>query len=221
MALRKLNTQFAARRGNPWLAFLVAAILVSHAVADKVFYRYKNEQGITVQADRLPPEVVARGYEVVSANGDVLKAVPRELSESELKLRAAQQEERQREIEQQEKIQKWDKSLVLRYSNVEEIEAAKQRALKEYDTRIGILNGNLMSLKGQIETEQNDAANFARRGQSVPEALQGRLDALVSEVVYAETSIDDLRQERVATELQFELDKKRFDYLMDLADKRQ
>jgi uncharacterized protein YaiI (UPF0178 family) len=221
MASRKRNVNFVARRGRPGLVLLVAAILVSHAVADKVFYRYKNEQGITVQADRLPPEVVSRGYEVVSANGDVLKTIPRELSESELKLRATEQEERQREIERQEKIQKWDKSLVLRYSNVEEIEAAKQRAVKEYDTRIGILNGNLMSLKGQIETEQNDAANYARRGQSAPDALLGRLDALKSEVLYAETAIDDLRQERVATELQFELDKERFNYLMDLAGKRQ
>lgn len=221
MALRKSNAHFVARRGNPGFVFLVAAILVGNAGADKVFYRYKNEQGITVQADRLPPEVVPRGYEVVSANGDVLKTIPRELSESELKLRATQQEQRQRAIEQQEKIQKWDKSLVLRYSNVEEIEAAKQRALKEYDTRIGILNGNLMSLKGQIETEQNDAANYARLGKSAPDALQGRLDALKSEVLYAETMIDDLRQERVATELQFELDKERFDYLMDLAGKRQ
>ncbi len=200
---------------------MLTVLLAANVGADKVFYRYKNEQGITVQSDRLPPEIVARGYQVVTAGGDVLKTVPRELSESELKLRAERQEKRQREMEQQEKIQKWDKSLVLRYSNVDEIEAAKQRALKEYDTRIGILNGNLMSLKGQIEAEQNDAANYARRGQAAPEALQGRLQALKSEVLYAETAIDELDQERVATELQFERDKERFQYLMELAGKRQ
>jgi uncharacterized coiled-coil protein SlyX len=197
------------------------ASLATSAAADKVFYRYKNEQGVTVQSDRLPPEAAPRGYQVVSANGDVLKTVSRELSESELKLRDEQEAQRQREIEEQERIQKWDKSLVLRYSNVEEIEAAKQRALKEYDTRIGILNGNLMSLKGQIEAEQNDAANYARRGQEIPQALEARLEALKSEVLYAETTIDELGQERVATGLQFERDKERFEYLMELAGKRQ
>ena len=203
------------------LSLVLVAALATNVGADKVFYRYKNEQGITVQSDRLPPEVVPRGYQVVSANGDVLKTVSRELSESELKLRDEQEAQRQREIEERERIRKWDKSLVLRYSNVEEIEAAKQRALKEYDTRIGILNGNLMSLKGQIEAEQDDAANYARRGQDVPEALEGRLEALKSEVLYAETTIDELGKERVATGLQFERDKERFEYLMELAGKRQ
>lgn len=220
MALPRSSGRRVTGNSGALFTLLLAAVLAAEVGADKVYYRYKNEQGVTVQSDRLPPEVVPRGYQVVSANGDVLKTVERELSETELELRAEQEAKRQREIEERERIQKWDKSLILRYSNVDEIEAAKQRALKEYDTRIGILNGNLMSLKGQIETEQNDAANYARRGKEVPPALEGRLEALKSEVLYAETSIDELGRERVAAGLQFERDKERFEYLMELAGKR-
>ncbi len=220
MVLPRTSGRRVTGNSGALFTLLLAAVLATEVGADKVFYRYKNEQGITVQSDRLPPEVVPRGYQVVSANGDVLKTVSRELSETELELRAEQEARRQREIEEQERIRKWDKSLILRYSNVDEIEAAKQRALKEYDTRIGILNGNLMSLKGQIEAEQNDAANYARRGKDIPPALEGRLEALKSEVLYAESSIDELGRERVATGLQFERDKERFEYLMELAGNR-
>ena len=199
-------------------SLLLAGLLVSaDAAAQKLYYRYKNEQGITVQTDRLPPTVVRQGYQIVSASGDVLKVVPRELTADERKARDAKDAENQRGLAEQERIRKWDRSLVLRYSNVEEIDAAKRRGLKEYDTRIGILQGNLMSLKRQIETEQGDAANYARRGKEVPESLQKRIRELKSEVLYAESTINQLERERIGTERQYELDRERFEFLLEQA----
>lgn len=194
---------------------LTALLASSDAAAQKLYYRYKNEQGITVQTDRLPPAVVRQGYQIVSANGDVLKVIPRELTEQERKARDAQNAENRRGLAEQERIRKWDRSLVLRYSNVDEIDEAKRRGLREYDTRIGILQGNLMSLKGQIESEQGDAANYARRGKEVPEDLDKRIKELKSEVLYAESTINQLESERIETERQYELDRERFEYLLE------
>jgi chromosome segregation ATPase len=199
---------------------LNVALSATAAVAEKVYYRYVNEQGITVQTDRLPPEAVPRGYSIVTANGDVLQTVPRQLNARELKLRDARLEKERAAREEQYRIRKWEQSLVLRYSDVEEIDQAKKRALKEYDTRIGILQGNLMSLKGQIETEQSDAANYERRGNKIPETLRDRISSLKSEVLYAETSIDELQQERIDTEHQFEEDKARFQSLLEQSQAR-
>jgi hypothetical protein len=199
-------------------SLLLTGLLASaDAAAQKLYYRYKNEQGITVQTDRLPPAVVRQGYQIVSASGDVLKVVPRELTADERKARDAQNAENQRGLAEQERIRKWDRSLVLRYSNVDEIDAAKRRGLKEFDTRIGILQGNLMSLKGQIESEQGDAANYARRGKAVPEDLEKRIKELKSEVLYAESATNQLERERIGTERQYELDRERFEFLLDQA----
>jgi NACalpha-BTF3-like transcription factor len=170
-----------------------------------------------VQTDRLPPEVVSRGYQVVTANGDVLKVVPRELTEAERKARDARAEQQQRLAAERERIRKWDQSLILRYSDVKEIDAAKRRSLKEFDTRIGILQANLLSLKAQIESEQSDAANYLRRGKEVPKELAEHIDSLRSEVLYAENRVDELSRERIETEEQYELDKERFRLIMEQA----
>ncbi len=196
---------------------LVALVLATAANAQRVYYRYFNEQGITVQTDRLPPEAVPRGYQVVNANGDILKEVPRRLTEEERKSRDIEEERQRLLAEEEQRIRKWDQSLALRYSDVADIEEAKNRGLKEYDTRIGILQGNLMSLKSQIESEQGDAANYARRGKDAPEALVVRIGSLKSEVRYAESAIDELNGERVEVERQFERDMLRFEYLLENA----
>jgi hypothetical protein len=204
--------------GNLSAGLMLAAVLFANeATAQKLYYRYFNAEGVMVQTDRLPPEVVRQGYQIVSANGDVLKVVPRELTAAERKQRNAEHEKHQRTLAEQDRIRKWDHTLALRYSNVDDIDEAKGRSLKEFDIRIGILQGNLMSLKGQIEAEQSDAANYARRGKDVPEALNLRMKSLKSEVLYAENAISELERERIGTERQYELDRERFEYLLEQA----
>lgn len=217
MALHK-NSKRASTGAVAVLGLALAGLVASHAAfAQQVFYRYQNERGVTVQTDRLPPEAVPLGYKVVTASGDVIKVVPRQLSPEELVLRDAELARQQQLEEEEARIRKWDQSLILRYSNVSDVDEAKRRGLKEYDTRIGILRGNLMSLKSQIEAEQGDAANYTRRGRDIPASLTERIETLKSEVVYAESSIGKLQGERVETEQQFELDKERLDFLLEQA----
>lgn len=190
-------------------------ILPGVVVAERQLYRYQTESGVMVQSDRLPAGAAARGYSIVSSAGNVLKVVPRQLSEEE---RAQRDRSRQQELaaqEEQERLRAWDQSLYLRYSGTEDIDDAMRRGLLKYDTRIGILRGNLQSLKSQIEQRQGDAANYLRRGRKVPESLQQQIGQLRSEVSYVEHAIVELRQERVEAELQFHNDKERFAYLLE------
>ena len=203
---------------NIGVGALSAGLLVcGNASAQKVYYRYHNSQGQIVQTDRLLPDIVPLGYSVVSASGDVLQVVPRELTKEEKRERdeaAAQDRARQAELE---RMRKWDQSLILRYSSAEEIEAARERGVKEFDTRISILQGSLLALKTQIETEQGAAANHLRRGRSVPEPLTERIAELKAEVAYAEGAIDKLQRERSESVMQFDRDKVRFAVLMKQA----
>lgn len=196
---------------------LLAALLTAHgqAVAERVYYLFENEQGVLVQSDRLPPEAVPRGYKVVNAHGAVIEEVARQLTEEEKLAQADEMARRRAQQQELERIRKWDETLLLRYSSVEDIEDAKKRALREFDVRIGILSGNLMSLKTQIESEQGEAANYERAGRKVPESLQKRISDLKAEVEYAETATLELKDERVGTEEQYDKDMERFDYLME------
>ena len=198
-------------------ALFWSGVVPALASAQRVYYRYQNEQGLTTQTDRLPPAAARRGYSVVSASGDIIKVVPRELTVEERLLRDAALA-RDKVMEDEEKrIRKWDQSLILRYSNADEIDAARVRGIREFDTRISIFQGNLMSLKAQIEAEQRDAANYLRRGRQVPDTLSARITSLKGEVLYAEDAIGQIKRERIETEQQYEADRLRFLYLMEQA----
>src|SRR5690606_27958622 len=86
--------------------------------ADRVYYRYINEDGVQVLNHIIPPEYVPKGYEVVSLNGEVLKVVEPAPSEEEAEQVAM---ERKARLEQERR----DKLLRRRYSSVNDIEAAK------------------------------------------------------------------------------------------------
>ena len=80
-------------------------------------YRYTNDEGNKVVAYQVPPEFVANGYEILSPTGALIDVVPRQLDDGEREAAA-----------EQERLRKWDESLLLRYSSVEDIEAARERA---------------------------------------------------------------------------------------------
>lgn len=192
-------------------------LAASEAGAQKVYYRYQNAQGNVVQSDRLPPEAVPSGYSIVSASGDVLQVVPRELTKQEKRQRDEAAALERARIAELERMRKWDQSLILRYSSADEIDAARERGIKEFDTRISILQSSLLALKSQIEAEQEAAANHLRRGRAVPDALSQRIVDLRGEVSYAEGAIEKLHQERQETALQYDRDKERFGVLMQQA----
>ena len=151
---------------------------------------------------------------MVNSSGDVLKVVPRQLSEAERVERDRLREQEMAEQEERDRLLKWDRSLILRYSALEDIDDAMRRGLLKYDTRVGILRGNLQSLKSQIERQQGEAANYLRMGRKVPEALTHQVGTLRGEVADVEQAIIALRQERVDAELQFHNDKDRFTFLL-------
>ena len=65
------------------LAVLLAIISCSTVFAENL-YRYKNNEGGTVVDWHVPAKFAGRGYEVLSPLGEVIKVVPRQLSDSEL-----------------------------------------------------------------------------------------------------------------------------------------
>lgn len=211
------------RRGSRWLSavllgYLLQAIVIPEsALAQRPLYRYQTESGIVVQGDRLPAGAAARGYSVLNSAGDVLQVVPRQLNDEERAERDRLRADEMVEENERERIRTWDRSLILRYSNLDDIDDAMRRGMLKYDTRIGILRGNLQSLKSQIESQQGSAANYMRQGRRVPEALTSQVSGLRSEVAYVEGAIVTLRQERVEVELKFHSDKERFEYLLQQA----
>jgi hypothetical protein len=135
-----------------------------HAVE---MYRYVNNDGNVVLGYQVPVEDIKKGYEVLNEDGIVIKDVPRELTEEERKDREAQEKLELEAAAEQERLRLWDESLLMRYSSVEDIEAARSRALSSLLINVSILKSNTRSLKQQVENYQSQAADIERRGGQV------------------------------------------------------
>lgn len=197
-------------------AGLAMIALAGLSVADDlVFYRYVNEQGNKVIVDQLPPEAVSRGYEVINRDGGLIRRVARQLTEEELLDQHSELAQERMRKEEERRLKAWDESLMLRYSAIEDIEAARERAIRSIHIRISILKSNRGSVKSEIELEQSRAADVERRGRAVPKELVEKINVLQDEIKDIEDSITAREQEVVDIQKRFQRDIERFTTLQD------
>ncbi len=199
----------------------VALLLILPTQAhSRDLYRYTNNEGNMVVDDRVPTEYANKGYEIINEDGIVLRVVPRELTSEELEQLSLKQQLEQVEIAEKERLQKWDETLLLRYSTVEDIEAARDRALSDLRIRVSILKSNTRFLKQQVENYQASAADVERNGGTVDVSRLAAIEDLQSEISATERSIADREAEVVRAQQRFQLDIDRFELLLGVVEMR-
>ena len=197
------------------LAVLLAIISCSTAFADNL-YRYKNNEGGTVVDWHVPAKFAGRGYEVLSPLGEVIKVVPRQLSDSELNDKDLVERLKRGAEAERARLAEWDRFLLLRYSTVEDIDAARDRALRELKIRLSILASNQRVARGRLETALSRLADFERRGEdALPQDLQA-VELLRSEIVALGRSIDEREGQVAAVTEEYARDRDRFAQLQDV-----
>jgi hypothetical protein len=202
--------------------FFVAA-LVLFGLSNNVeaqLYRYKNAKGIVVIEDKIPPEVVANGYDILRYDGTLVRRVKRQLTGEELEKRNTQEARARLREEEEKRLQEWDASLMRRYSSTDDIDAARERAMRDLDIRVSILKSNLHTIKAQIEREQKKAADIERRGGDVPQDLLKNIDILRLEISDTEQSIVVRLEEVASVRAAFERDLERFQTLVERVNMR-
>jgi len=201
---------------------LACALLLGFATLGQArnLYRYYNDEGSLVVDFTIPTEYVSRGYEVVNSKGVVIKVVPRELTEEEKLDFDAQAKLEARARAEEERLRRWDETLLLRYSAVEDIEAARERALQDLRIRVSILKSNKRSLKQQVENYQAQAADMERRGQEVDAARLKTIEQLQQEISATDRAIADRQTEIDNVAGAFGQDIERFEMLLEIVELR-
>lgn len=201
------------------ITFLLLGALAMTSTAREL-YRYRNVEGNVVVDYQVPVNYVGSGYEVLNEEGIVIKVVPRSLTEEEREERDAQERQAEAARAEQERLKQWDESLMLRYSTVADIEAARDRALRDLQIRLSILKGNRRSLKQKVENYQAQAADLERRGMEVDMARLRTIEDLQTEIGTTEKAIAD--RERDIKELAgtFQKDIERFEMLLEVVELR-
>ena len=206
-----------------WLSLLGVIALCSVArpvISADFLYRYVDEEGVTVIDYTIPPQYVQQGYEILNSDGSLHKVVPRTLTADELADQSGDAYRARVAAEEAERLRKWDESLMLRYSSIEDIEAARDRALSELRIRISILRTNVRSLTQQVESNQERAADLERRGQDVPVELVDAINGLRSEIGETERAITERIREVDVVAAGYQRDIDRFETLLDKVELR-
>lgn len=177
-------------------ALLVSVVAAAQSPA-KVIYRYKNNQGVTVMDSSIPPEYVSNGYEVVSHSGKVLKVVPPAP-------KAADAERVKLEQQEQEARKQADIQLRRSYSNVADIESAKQRNLQSLRGNMGILQANLSGVRSKLQNAKTQAAAIERSGRPLT-------DDILKNITDLEQEEKDLLAQINQRELEYQSVSDRFD----------
>jgi translation initiation factor 2 beta subunit (eIF-2beta)/eIF-5 len=200
----------------------IAALLqgLSPVALSRDLYRYYDGEGKMVIDYRVPTEYAGAGYEVLNEDGVVIKVVPKELTEEEKQQRNALEIQQAAAEAEQERLRKWDESLLLRYSTIADIEDMRERSLRDLRIRVSILKSNRRSLKQQVENYQSQAADLERSGQEVDVDRLQVIEELQGEISATDRAIAEREREIQEVSAGYQADIERFAQLLEVVELR-
>lgn len=168
-------------------------------------YRYVDDQGVVVISRQgVPPEFIAKGYEVLNDQGRVVRVIPP----------APSAEEMQRLLADKARARS-DAQLLRLYASPEDVDRARERKLAELDGLIGVARGNLQSVRSQQANLQSQAAEHERAGRAVPEHLLAQIDNQQAEQQRLQKDIQRYQEVRKQAEAGFAADRTRLGELLE------
>jgi Domain of unknown function (DUF4124) len=176
------------RFGNRTFLLSLGLVLALPAVADKVMYRWVDENGRVYFSDQVPPDQIQHKRETRDSEARVLDVVDKAKSGeemAELKRLEALRQEQKKIIAQQETL---DKTLLTTYRSVDDIMATQKNRLAAVENEKKQLQQTLSRYQNQLQQQQQQAANNERNAQSVPPQL-------VADIATSKQQIDSTNQE--------------------------
>lgn len=182
--------------------------LLLPVVADAVeLYRYTDDKGTTVLSRQgVPPEHIAKGYEVLNDQGRVIRVVPPAPTGEEMQRLLADKARNKAQADS-------DAQLLRLYSTPEDVERAREHKLAELDGLIGVARGNLQSVRTQQGNLQSQAADYERAGKTVPAHLLQQIDNLKAEQESLKRGIEGYQAAREQAGAGFDADLARLNEL--------
>lgn len=195
--------------------WLVTLLWVSGAVPAEL-YRYQNESGVTVVDWAIPAVYVSDGYEVLSESGQVVRVVPPVKTETELERDAAAKRAQEAEAAAKAAQLERDTFLLRRYSSIQDIEAARDRSLRELDIRIAILHSQRDTLSQQLARHEAALGTTGLSGQVTSQYEEETVAALSAEIRILDEATEGRREQAAAMAEAFSRDIARFAELEEI-----
>ncbi|EAR20839.1 DUF4124 domain-containing protein [Nitrococcus mobilis] len=196
--------------------------LASAAAAGPVrFYKWVDAQGRVHYSDTVPPAAAGQQREVKSSSGQTLQTIepPPTRQQLEAEQRAhemARQAERRRRVQEE-----YDKTLLLTFSSVQEIKAARDDRLQAITAQIKLIQERLDKLERRLQVQRRRAVRIERTGQRDPTPVYAEILQLQRHIDENDVFIERKLQERERIRQEFARDLARYRELMAAEGRRE
>ncbi|MBE0482904.1 MAG: DUF4124 domain-containing protein [Bacterioplanes sp.] len=163
-------------------------------------YRFTVDGSVTIK-DHVPAEFSHLGYDVLNSRGMVIDRVPPAPTAEEIAARRAQEAAAQARRDAIALQRQTDLDLLRLYAKPEDVERVRQRKVTEVESYVQLQRRRITDLEEKLERSQTNAANYERRGQTVPSDLRVEIVQLQSGIRDAHNNIR-LRREEMQTSTQ-------------------
>jgi small-conductance mechanosensitive channel len=166
-------------------------------------YRWKDAAGVVHFSDTIPASALAGGYDIVNAQGLVVRHVERELTPAERRAAAARaaQEAAVRRDAQQRRVA--DAQMLAAYPTDQDLQASQQAQLRQIQADISSLETNLRSQEDSLTELLAHAADLEHSKQPIPPYVSKRIAEQRQSVNDERAALVQTRADFVQTEVRF------------------
>jgi hypothetical protein len=190
------------------LAVVLALALCAAGSVAAATYKWVDDQGVVHYSDKVPPEVIGKGATVLDKQGRPTKKIEPAPTPEQVKAKAAA-EEQQRELAKSLEAQaRRDRALMQSYTNEEEIDIARNRALATIDTQIKSAQTYSADLTRRQQDLKKKKAGFGEK--PVPIELEREMNTVDVELSRQTSLIKQKTEEIAAVNAKYDTDKARW-----------
>jgi len=178
-------------------------IMVTIGTTAERLYRYKDQNGKVVVSSILPPEVSQKGYDIVTEMGVIIESVaPRQTKEQ---IEAEQKEKLRLEAEaiKQREQDQLDSILLNSYTDITDIERARDRELVSKDRDIMLLKQNIRRLTRMLEDTQKRAARDERLGREISTSILKDVETFKRRISSEDKEVDRVTENKARIEQRY------------------
>jgi hypothetical protein len=167
------------------------------AAATVTRYKWKDAQGSVHFADTLPAEALQLGYDVVDAQGNVIRHVDRPRTAAERKADALASATEAEAKQRAATAAAADRQLLATYPTENDLAVVHQDRLDAIDKALSNIRVSLADQEKGLDEQLAHAATFERDGKPVPFSVKQQIETLRKTIASQNAFISHRETERV------------------------
>jgi hypothetical protein len=198
-----------------WCFTLFAATFFANPSFAADFYKYTNEEGVTVLASEIPARYVKGGYTILNEKGRVIEVVPPALSDDEIRERdkkLAEIKAREKEAADRKTA---DLNLLRIYSTPDDVIRTRDTKITSIQGFISTSTNNMARLEFQKRSMDSDFADIERAGGQITTDRLRQMRNIETRIRQNGKEILAKKEEMAAVQDSFAVDLKRVRELYD------